>query len=79
MERKFITPREIIRELQLPLSHDTVRRRLDEAGLFGRVARKEYPFTDDHLRQRLSFGNGYASWTEANGILCYSVMSATSN
>ena len=45
IERKFTTPREIIRELQLPLSHDTVRRRLDEAGLFGRVARKEYPFS----------------------------------
>jgi Transposase/DDE superfamily endonuclease len=65
IERKFTTPREIIRELQLPLSHDTVRRRLDEAGLFGRVARKEYPFSAEHIRKRLSFGNGYDSWTES--------------
>lgn len=66
IDRRFVTPRGITHELQLALSHDTVRRRLDEAGLFGRVARKEYPFTPDHIRARLSFANGYASWTEAN-------------
>ena len=27
----------------------TVRRRLDEAGLFGRVARIEYPFTEENI------------------------------
>ena len=42
----------------------TIRRRLNEAGLFGHVARKEYPFTSDHIRKRLSFGNGYQGWTE---------------
>jgi transposase len=65
IDKKFITPREIIRELQLPLSHDTVRRRLNESGLFGRVARKEYPFTEEHIRKRLSFANGYGNWKEA--------------
>jgi hypothetical protein len=36
---------------------------LDEAGLFGRVSRKEYPFTSEHIRARLSFANGYSNWT----------------
>jgi transposase len=64
-EEKFTTPKRIKRELQLTVSAHTIRRRLDEAGLFGRVARKEYPFTAEHIRKRLSFGNGYANWTDA--------------
>lgn len=41
-EKKFITPKKIKREQQLlAVSSRTIRRRLDEAGLFGRVARKE--------------------------------------
>jgi transposase len=64
IEKKFITPKKIKRELQLSVSADTIRRRLDEARLFGRVARKEYPFTAEHIRKRLSFANGYGKWTE---------------
>jgi transposase len=60
----FITPKMIKRQLDLPVSHHTVRRRLDEVGLFGRVSRKEFPFSPDHIRQRLSFANGYMNWTE---------------
>lgn len=58
------TPKQLRRELQLPLSSRTVRRRLDEEGLFGRVSREEYPYTPDHLRKRLSFARGYGHWTE---------------
>ena len=64
-QHHFTTPKQIKHELHLPLSSRTVRRRLDEHGLFGRVARSEYPFTNEHLRKRLSFANGYANWTEA--------------
>jgi Transposase/DDE superfamily endonuclease len=63
-QQPMTTPKQIKHELQLDLSARTVRRRLDEAGLFGRVARKEYPFTPDNIRKRLSFANGYSSWTE---------------
>jgi transposase len=63
-QQPFTTPKQIISELQLPLSHDTVRRRLDEAGLHGRVARAEYPFSDYDIHRRLSFAEGYASWSE---------------
>ena len=58
------TPKEIKHELQLPVCARTVRRRLDKHGLYGRVARNEYPYSDEHIRSRLSFGNGYADWTE---------------
>ena len=64
IENSFTTPKTIKRELQFTVSTRTIRRRLNEAGLFGHVARKEYPFTSDHIRKRLSFGNGYQGWTE---------------
>ena len=60
---KFTTPKKIKRELDLSVSAHTVRRRLDEAGLFGRIARKEYPFTTVHIQKRLSFATGYGNWT----------------
>ena len=49
--------------MDLSVSARTVRRRLDEAGLFGRIARKEYPFTTVHIQKRLSFATGYGNWT----------------
>jgi hypothetical protein len=57
------TPKIIKRELQLDLSARTIRRRLDEAGLFGCVARAEYPYTDFDIQRRLSFARGYSNWT----------------
>jgi len=57
------TPKELRRQLQLPLSARTIRRRLDEHGLFGCVTREEYPYTDEHLRARISFGHGYGNWS----------------
>lgn len=65
-ERKFITPKQIRSELELDVSARTVRRRLDEVGLHGRVARAEYPFDERDLRRRLSFAEGYANWSEAD-------------
>jgi hypothetical protein len=64
-ERKFITPREIAAELELDCSPRTVRRRLDEVGLHGRVARSMPMWTPEHIRARLSFAEGYARWGEA--------------
>jgi transposase len=63
-ERKFITPKDIRSELQLSVSTRTIRRRLDEQGLFGRVARISFPFTEDHIEQRLAFANTHKDWNE---------------
>lgn len=64
-EIRFISPREIRTELQLSASARTVRRRLDDAGLFGRVARVSYPFTQEHIDKRLAFVQKYGNWTES--------------
>jgi transposase len=56
-------PKQIRNSLQLDVSARTVRRRLDEAGLFGRVARMEYPFTDRHLQSRFDFAQDHLKWT----------------
>lgn len=58
------TSKQIKRELQLPVCARTVRNRLNEAGLFGRVTRHEFPFTPENLRKRLSFAQGYGNWNE---------------
>jgi hypothetical protein len=51
---RFTTPRLINYELQTDVSNRTIRRRLNEAGVLGRVARVEYSFIDEHIAQRLS-------------------------
>lgn len=38
----------------------TIRRTLDSVGILGRVAVKEPDYTEEHIRKRLSFANGYA-------------------
>ena len=43
-------PRDIVREMELPVSARTVRRRLDEVGLLGRVQRDEHAYTDENLQ-----------------------------
>jgi transposase len=45
-------------ELDLSVSARTVRRRLDEHGLFGRLASSEHEYTTDQLNQRINFGEG---------------------
>ena len=61
-EVRFITPSGIRQRLQLMISRRTIRRRLDEAGLFGRVARFSWPLTQETIGTRLQFANDYANW-----------------
>jgi transposase len=63
-EKVTTTPKEIVREMKLPVSPHTVRRRLDELGLFGCVQQTEHAFNEFHIQQRLAFANQYADWTE---------------
>jgi hypothetical protein len=65
-EKKFTTPREIKNELELDVSARTIRRRLDEVGLYGRVARVERDFTELELKKRIAFAEGFAHWTETD-------------
>lgn len=63
---KFTTPRQIVRKLDLDISPRTADRRLQEAGLFGRVARRKRVFSDAEKRKRLTFAEGYRAWTAAD-------------
>lgn len=63
--KKFVTPRDIRRELQLTCAARTVRRRLDEVNLFGRVAREEDDFDERIITLRLSFARGFLHFTDA--------------
>jgi transposase len=60
----YFTPREIAFELELDVSARTIDRRLKEFGLPGRVARKKRVFTEEDMKKRLSFAEGYQHWTE---------------
>jgi transposase len=64
-EKKFVTPRDIRRELQLPCSARSVRRRLDEVNLFGRVSREADSYDQRILTLRLSFAHGFLHFTDA--------------
>lgn len=57
------TPRQIKAEMKLDCSARTVRRVLDEAGLFGRVTRVAPPLKEEHIKKRLAFAEGYGNWT----------------
>lgn len=63
-EKKFTVPREIKNELQLECSTRTIRRRLDEVNLFGRIAQNEYLYDENDIKRRLSFAEGYSNWSE---------------
>jgi hypothetical protein len=54
------SPRDIVRELELPVDRRTVRRRLNEIDLHSCVQRAEH----ENVRARLSFAEGYSRWTE---------------
>jgi hypothetical protein len=64
-ETPITTPRTIRSELSIDASARTVRRRLDEAGLFGRVARVEYPFDHTDITKRLEFAHKHEGWTRS--------------
>jgi len=59
----FTPPRGIKRKLDLEVSPRTVDRRLIEAGLYGRVARRKRKYTNAERVKRLAFANGYRHWT----------------
>jgi transposase len=59
-----LTPKDIKRELQLPVSPHTISRRLDEIGLYGRVQETEHELTEFDIQRRLAFANQYLHWTE---------------
>ena len=61
---KFTSPRQIKRKLMLDISRQTIDRRLQQAGLFGRVARHKRDYSAEEVRKRLSFAEGYKDWTE---------------
>ena len=65
-EKKRTVPKDIKKELQLGCSARTIRRRLDEVGLFGRVGATEYVYDARDIQRRLSFAEGYANWTVAD-------------
>lgn len=61
---KFTSPRQIVRQLFLDASPRTVDRRLQEVGLFGRVARHKRDYTPAEVRQRLAFAEGYGGYSK---------------
>ena len=65
IETPITTPRIIRSRLGIEASARTVRRRLDEAGLFGRVARVEYPFDHTDITERLEFAHKHEGWTRS--------------
>lgn len=60
---KFTTPNRIKKQLFLDVSPRTIDRRLQDVGLFGRVAVKKRNYNTDEVRKRLAFANGYKDWT----------------
>lgn len=61
---KFCTPRGLKRKYQFAPSTRTIDRRLQEAGLFGRVARHRKRLSEEEKRKRLSFAEGYLHMTK---------------
>lgn len=57
VEDPFVTPAMIRNELDLSCSDRTIDRLLQQAGLFGRVAMRSYPYTDTQKQIRLAFCN----------------------
>jgi len=65
-EKKRTVPKAIRKELQLDCSARTIRRRLDEVGLYGRMGATEYVYDERDIQRRLSFAEGYANWSTAD-------------
>ena len=51
-------------ELEIHVNARTVRRRLDERGIFGRIARHSHDFTPAELQKSIAFAEGYQHWEE---------------
>lgn len=55
--------REILNEIDTPVSVWTIRRRLVEAGLHGRVSRKKPLVTPNQRKRRIEFARSHSSWS----------------
>jgi transposase len=64
VSKPTLTPKDIKRELQLPVSPHTISRRLDDIGLYGRVQETEHEMDEFDIQRRLAFANQYLHWTE---------------
>lgn len=58
----------IKQELQLAISTRTIRRRLQEQSLHGRVARKVPLLSAKNIRNRIDFAKQHLDWAGSNGI-----------
>jgi hypothetical protein len=63
-DNNFCTPRGLKRKHGLEASARTIDRRLQEANLFGRVARHKKQLRAEEIRKRLSFAEGYKHMTD---------------
>jgi hypothetical protein len=64
---KFTSPVQCRRVLDFntpEISRLTIDRRMQEAGLFGRVARKKFSYTPSQMAARVAFARRYAHYTE---------------
>jgi transposase len=74
---KSSTPREIKATYDFGCSAKTIRRALDDMGLFGRIAREVPPLNATHIKKRISFAEGYSEmdwstvlWSDEMSIHC---------
>ena len=58
----FSTARDVIKELELKVSENTVRRRLDIAGLFFFLAAKKPFISEKNRKARLEFAHAHKNW-----------------
>ena len=58
-------PKDIRRELQLPVSARSIRRDLNAAELFSHIQQSEYDFSEFDLERRLAFANEHMKYNEA--------------
>lgn len=55
--------RKISAQIESPISARTIRRRLVEGGLHGRISRKKPLVTEKQRKKRIQFAKSHASWT----------------
>ena len=60
----FATARDVIKELELKVSENTVRRRLDIAGLFCFLAAKKAFISEKNRKARLEFAHAHKNWAK---------------
>lgn len=64
----FLSSKDIVKELNLNISSSTVRKRLIENNLHGRVARKVPLLTKKHVKARMKFAMDHTNWDGPDGI-----------